>query len=286
MVWLDTLLQGLLLGGFYSLLAAGLSLAFGVMRIINLAHGDLAVLGAYLAILAGSLGLHPFLAILVVLPVMGLLGYAIQTFLLNRLVGRELPPLLVTLGLAIITQNLLLQGFTADPRSLQIGSLGTATLWLGKIGLGVLPLLTLLVALLALVGLQLFLNRTSLGRAFRAAADDPEVAQVMGVNVFHVYALAMGLATAIVALGGIFLAIRANVAPLDGPVRLLYAFEAVIIGGLGSVWGTLLGGLVLGLAQVIGYGLNPGWGILMGHFAFLAVLLLRPQGLFTRGGQP
>lgn len=283
--WIDTLIQGMLIGGLYSLFATGLALSFGVMRMINIAHGDFAILAAFAAIaVVEPLGLNPFLVMLVIVPLMGAFGYVLQRLVLNRTLGQDiLPPLLVTFGLAIIIQNLLLQVFSADTRSLNIGELGTASVNLGaNVAVGILPLIILAVALSVLGGLQWLFSSTSLGRAFRAASDDHEAAQLMGIDNRHIYGLAMALAMAIVAIAGVFLAIRANISPTEGPARLIYAFEAVIIGGLGSLWGTLAGGMVLGVAQAIGLKLNPGWGILAGHLAFLAVLIVRPNGLFPR----
>jgi branched-chain amino acid transport system permease protein len=203
---------------------------------------------------------------------------------LNRTLGHDiLPPLLVTFGLSIIIQNLLLVTFSADTRSLPVGEVGTASIQLGgDVAVGVLPLLTMATAVAVLGGLQWVFSATSLGRAFRAASDDREAAELMGINNRHIYGLAMAFAMAIVAIAGIFLAVRTNISPADGPLRLLYAFEAVIIGGLGSLWGTLAGGIILGVAQSIGLKADPGWGILAGHLAFLAVLVLRPNGLFPR----
>lgn len=285
LAWIDTLLQGLMLGGLYALFATGLALSFGIMRMINIAHGDFAILAAFVAIaVAVQLQLNPFLTMLLVVPAMAAFGYGLQRLVLNRTLGRDiLPPLLVTFGCAIIIQNLLLQIFSADTRSLDIGSLGTDSLALGDgLAVGVLPLLIMATAVGVLAALQWLFVRTSLGRAFRAASDDAETAQLMGIDNKHVYGLAMAVASAVVAVAGIYLAIRANVSPTDGPARLIYAFEAVIIGGLGSLWGTLAGGMVLGMAQSVGLKLNPGWGILAGHLAFLAVLVVRPNGLFPK----
>ncbi len=283
--WLNTLLQGILLGGLYSLLATGLALSFGVMRMVNIAHGDFAILAAYGAIaVVEPLGLNPFLVLLLIVPLMAAFGYGLQRLVLNRTLGQDiLPPLLVTFGLSIIIQNLLLVTFSADTRSLGVGPLGIASVALGgDVAVGVLPLITMLVALVVLSGLQWVFSETPLGRAFRAASDDSEAAQLMGINNRHIYGLAMAIAMALVAVAGVFLAMRANISPADGPARLLYAFEAVIIGGLGSLWGTLAGGIILGVAQSIGLKADPGWGILAGHLAFLAVLVVRPNGLFAR----
>jgi branched-chain amino acid transport system permease protein len=281
----DPILQGLLLGGLYALFATGLSLIFGVMRIVNLAHGDLSILGAFLAVVVvEALGWNPFAALLLVVPVLAALGYALQGLVLNRLLGRGiLPPILVTFGFSIIIQNALLETFSADSRRLDPGGVETASVALGsQLAVGWFPLITLAVAVLILVGLQLMIGRLSLGRAFRAVSDDQETAELMGIDHRRLYAVAMALSLGIVAVAGVFLGIRTTFTFASGPDRLLFAFEAVIIGGLGSLWGTLVGGVVLGIAQTVGAKLSPGWGILGGHLVFLAVLLLRPQGLFAK----
>jgi branched-chain amino acid transport system permease protein len=283
--WVDTILQGLLLGGHYALFATGLSLIFGVMRIVNLAHGDLSILAAFLAVVAvESLGLDPFVALVLVAPLMAALGYLLQTLVLNRLLGQGiLPPILVTFGLSIIIQNALLEIFSADSRRLNPGGIETASVALGgQLAVGWLPLVTLAVAVAILLGLQGLIGRLSVGRAFRATSDDQETAELMGIDNRRLYGLAMALSLGIVAVAGVFLGIRTTFTFASGPDRLLFAFEAVIIGGLGSLWGTLVGGVVLGVAQTVGAKLSPGWGILTGHLVFLAVLLLRPQGLFAK----
>jgi branched-chain amino acid transport system permease protein len=283
--WVDTVVQGLLLGGLYALFATGLSLIFGVMRIVNLAHGDLSILAAFLAVVAvESLGLHPFAALLLVAPLMAGLGYGLQRLLLNRLLGRGiLPPILVTFGLSIIIQNVLLEVFSADSRRLNPGGIETASVAIGgQLAVGLFPLLTLAVAVLVLLGLQGLIGRLAVGRALRATSDDQETAELMGIDNRQLYGLAMALSLAIVAVAGVFLGIRTTFTFASGPDRLLFAFEAVIIGGLGSLWGTLVGGAVLGVAQTVGAKLSPGWGILTGHLVFLAVLLFRPQGLFAK----
>jgi branched-chain amino acid transport system permease protein len=284
-VWLDTLLQGIMLGGLYALFAAGLSLIFGIMRLVNLAHGDLIVLAAFVVLVVTStLGLSPFLAALLAAPILFAFGYALQHVLLNRALGRDiLPPLLVTFGLSIIIQNGLLETFSADSRRLGAGAIETESIPLGGgLAVGVMPLLTLASAVLAILALNLLFYRTSLGRAFRATSDDPETAQLMGIDNRRIFALAMGVAMTVVTVAALYLGMRANFDPTIGPARLIYAFEAVIIGGLGSLWGTLAGGIIIGLAQTIGARIDPEWQILAGHVAFLIVLVLRPRGLFPR----
>ncbi len=284
MIWVDTILQGILLGGLYALFAAGLSLVFGIMRLVNLAHGDLIVLGAYLIlVLVTLLGLPPFVAVLIAMPVMFCLGWALQAFVLNRTLGDDiLPPLLVTFGLSIVLQNALLEGFSADSQRLPTDALTTASVSLGPISLGVMPLLTLASAILVIIGLNQLFYRTSLGRAFRATSDDPVTASLMGIRPASIFAIATGIAMIIVTIAALYLGLRANFDPSIGPARLIYAFEAVIIGGLGSLWGTLLGGIIIGVAQTVGAAINPEWQILAGHVAFLLVLLIRPRGLFPR----
>src|SRR5712672_1985436 len=285
MDWINTLVQGVLIGGLYAMFAAGLSLIFGVMRLVNIAHGDFIVLAAYLALIASdALALNPLAAIVIVVPVMAAIGYALQRGLLNRTLGDDLlPPLLVTFGLSVIIQNGLLELFTADSRRLQAGAIEVASLQVAPgLSVGVLPLLQFVVALAVIGGLQALFYRTAFGRAFRATSDDPSVAQLMGLDNRHVFALAMALSLAVVAIAGVLLAVRTNFDPAIGPARLIFGFEAVIIGGLGSLWGTLAGGIILGVAQAIGAKLDPGWQILAGHLVFLLVLAIRPEGLFPR----
>jgi branched-chain amino acid transport system permease protein len=283
--WINTIVQGVLLGGLYALFAAGLSLIFGIMRLVNLAHGDLIVLAAFVILtLSAWFGLDPFLGALLAIPVMFAIGFALQHVLLNRTLGRDLlPPLLVTFGLSIMIQNGLLEVFSADSKLLRSGDIGTASISFGGgVAFGVLPLLTFASAILVILGLNLLFYKTSLGRAFRATSDDLEIAQLMGIDHRRVFALAMGIALIVVTIAALYLGMRANFDPTIGPARLLYAFEAVIIGGLGSLWGTLAGGIIIGLAQTIGASINPEWQILSGHIAFLIVLVLKPRGLFPR----
>lgn len=292
---MDVLIQGLLLGGLYCLFALGQSLMFGVMRLTNVAQGDFIVLGAFAAI-AGLAVLAPVLAAtpvrlavvaLVLLPISFGSGYALQRFVLNGTLGRDpLPSLVVTFGLSIVIQNGLLELFSADPRSIESAGLNTASLALpGGLAVGVLPLVILALAVGATAGLQWLFGHTVLGRSFRAVSDDREIAELMGLDARKVYALATAIAFVLIVLAGLLQAMRTTVSPADGPVLLLFAFEAVIIGGMGSFWGTLAGALLLGVTQQVGFRLDPGWGIWLGHVVFLLVLVVRPQGLFpkTRG---
>jgi len=281
----DTIIQGVLLGGLYALFAAGLSLTFGIMRLVNLAHGDLIVLAAFAILaLASWLAVDPFLALLVALPLMFGVGFGLQHVLLNRALGHGiLPPLLVTFGLSIIIQNGLMQGFTADSQRLQAGAIETASVSLGGgVTVGLMPLATFGSAIVVILGLNFLFYKTPLGRAFRATSDDLEIAELMGIDHRRIFSIAMGVAMIVATVAALYLGMRANFDPTIGPARLLYAFEAVIVGGLGSFWGTLAGGVIIGLAQTIGAELNPEWQILAGHLAFLVVLVLRPRGLFPR----
>jgi branched-chain amino acid transport system permease protein len=282
--WANAVMQGVLLGGLYALFAAGLSLIFGVMRLVNIAHGDLIILAAYLGLTTTvMLGVHPFLALLVVMPVMAGIGYALQRGVLNHTLGPDiLPPLLVTFGLSVIIQNALLETYTADPRKLAGGAVETASLDLGGIAVGVLPLLTFGIAVAVIAGLQFVFYRTGLGRGFRAVSDNQDIAQLMGLNKAHVFGMAMALALAVVAIAGVLLGMRTSFDPAIGGGRLIFGFEAVIIGGLGNLWGTLAGGVILGVAQTLGAKIDPGFQILAGHIAFLVVLAIRPNGLFPR----
>lgn len=284
MIWVATIIQGILLGGLYALFAAGLSLVFGIMRLVNLAHGDLIVLGAYLILLMVTLlGLSPFAAVFVAAPVMFALGWILQRFVLNRVLGDDiLPPLLVTFGLSIVLQNALLETASADSQRLSAGSIETDSLAFGPINVGVLPLLTFISAVLVIVALNYIFYRTSLGRAFRATSDDQTTASLMGIKPRRIFSTATALAMVVVIIAALYLGVRANFDPSIGPARLIYAFEAVIIGGLGSLWGTLLGGITIGVAQTLGAAINPEWQILSGHVAFLIVLLFRPRGFFPR----
>jgi branched-chain amino acid transport system permease protein len=265
--------------------AAGLSLIFGVMRLVNIAHGDLIVLAAYVALMVTTtLGLDPLTSLLLVVPIMAIIGYTLQRGLLNRTLGDDLlPPLLVTFGLSIIIQNGLLELFTADSRKLQAGAIEVMTFQVAQgLWVGALPLIQFVVAVAVIAALQALFYKTALGRAFRATSDDQPVAQLMGLDTRHVFGMAMALSLAVIAIAGVFLAVRANFDPAIGPARLIFGFEAIIIGGLGSMWGTLAGGIILGVSQAIGAQIDPGWQLLAGHIVFLIILAVRPQGLFPK----
>jgi branched-chain amino acid transport system permease protein len=284
MIWVETVIQGLLLGGLYALFAAGLSLVFGIMRLVNLAHGDLIVAAAFvILIVVEASGLNPFLSALIAAPALFGFGYALQRVVLNRVLGADiLPPLLVTFGLSVALQNGMLELFSADSRRLPAGGLENQSLNIGLATVGTLPLITLASAIAAIFLLNRLLYGTALGRAFRATSDDPVTASLMGIDPKRIFAIATGLAMVVVTLAALYLGMRSNFDPSIGPARLIYAFQAVIVGGLGSLWGTLAGGAIIGVAQTVGAQINPEWQILSGHLAFLVVLILRPRGLFPR----
>jgi branched-chain amino acid transport system permease protein len=286
MTWINAIVQGVLLGGLYALFATGLSLMFGVMRIINLAHGDLAVLGAYAALVVlDHAHVSPFVALAPVLPLMLVVGYVLQRTLLERsLRSGVLIPLLTTFGLAIVIQNLLLQQFSPDVRSLggSAGAITTASWQItDRLSIPAIGVLILGLAVVVLGGLQLFLSRTQAGRTMRATAQDPDTAELVGIDARAIYARATAIAVASAALAGVFLAIRSTFEPSSGPTQLIFAFEAVVIGGFGSLWGTLLGGIVLGVAQTIGAQIDPQYSILAGHLVFLAVLATPRGGILA-----
>jgi branched-chain amino acid transport system permease protein len=285
MVWINAVLQGVLLGGLYALFAAGLSLMFGVMRFINMAHGDFIITAAYLLLaLVTGFAIHPALAVPLVIVALAAAGYLNQRILLNRVLGKDiLPPVLVTFGLSIIIQNALLEMFSADSQKLQAGWLDTASFKLSEdLAIGALPLLMFLAAVAVIAGLQFVFYKTPLGRMLRATSDDPEIVPLMGGSNAHIFAIATALASVVVAIAGIFLAMKTNFDPAAGPARLLFAFEVVIIGGLGSLWGTLIGGIILGVAQTVGAQIDTGSQVLAGHLVFLALLVVRPRGLFPK----
>jgi branched-chain amino acid transport system permease protein len=280
--WVNAVIQGILLGGLYALFACGLSILFGVVRVINLAHGDLAVLAAYLALVAVTTTHLPVLLTLaIVVPLFAALGYLGQRFVFQRSLNvSPLTTLLVTFGLSIVIQNVLLVVFSADSHSFDVGQLISASLNITpQLSIAYVSVMIFVTAVVLLIGIQLFLSRTGTGRQIRAAADDQEAARVAGVDTHHVFGIAAAIAFASVAIAGVALGIYSSFDPSAGPPRLIYAFEAVVIGGVGSLWGTLVGGIILGVAQSVGARIDPSSGVLAGHLVFLAVLAVRPQGL-------
>jgi branched-chain amino acid transport system permease protein len=286
MVWVNVTLQGILLGGLYALFATGLALVFGVMRTVNLAHGDLGILAAYICLfIVQSFSIGVLWSGMVTIVIMFVVGYLLQRGLLNSVLGSDdTRPIVVTFGLSIIIQNGLIMWWSADSQGLDAGAIENASITITKqLAIGWFPLLVFLLSIVVIALLQLFLNRTRMGRAFRATSDDREAAELMGINNRHIYGLAMAIALGIVAIAGIMLAVRSTFDPSQGSFRLIFAFEAVIMGGMGSIWGTLLGGVVLGMSQTIGaQAFGAGWGLLVGHLVFLTVLAVRPSGFFAK----
>lgn len=286
MDWVNIAIQGILLGGLYALFATGLALVFGVMRMVNLAHGDLGILAAFVALfLVQSLNLGVLWSGLLTVVIMFVVGYLLQRGLLNFTLGADdTRPIVVTFGLSIIIQNALVMAFSADSQGLDAGAIENASIrFTDQLSIGWYPLLVFLASIVIIGGLQLCLIRTKLGRAFRATSDDREAAELMGINNRHIYGLAMAIALAIVAVAGILLAVRTTFDPSQGSFRLIFAFEAVIMGGMGSIWGTLVGGIVLGVSQTLGsQAFGSGWGIFVGHVVFLTVLAVRPSGFFAK----
>ena len=290
MAWVNAIIQGVLTGGLYALFACGLSLMFGVMKVVNLAHGDLAVIGAYVALGVITVTHVPALwSFVIVVPIMAVLGYALQRTLIQAALDRGvLITLLVTFGLSVVIESGLLQFINADSHSLGVGgSIVTGSFSIGsQIQLSYLLLLIFVVAVVVLLGLQYFLSLSSYGRMIRAVADDQEAAQLSGIDYRHVFGIAAAIAFGTVALAGIAYGMYSQFSPTTGTdTILLFAFAAVVIGGLGSLWGTLLGGIVLGVAQQIGAQINQADQVLAGYLVFLLVLALRPQGLTARKAQ-
>ncbi len=290
MAWVNAIIQGVLTGGLYALFACGLSLMFGVMKVVNLAHGDLAVIGGYIAVGVIAVTHVPvLLSFLLVVPLMAIGGYVLQRTVIQTALNRSiLTTLLVTFGLSVVIENGLLQFAHADSHSLGVGnSIVTGAFQVtSQLRIGYLQLLILGVAVAVLLGLQYFLSEARYGRMIRAVADDREAAQLCGIDYRHVFGIAAAIAFATAGLAGIAWGLSSQFAPTTGTdTILLYAFAAVVIGGLGSLWGTLLGGVVLGVAQGIGAQINASDQLLAGYIVFLAVLVLRPQGLVARRAQ-
>ncbi|MEI9475149.1 MAG: branched-chain amino acid ABC transporter permease [Deltaproteobacteria bacterium] len=279
-------MNGLLLGGLYGIVGIGMSMIFGIVRVVNLAHGDLVILASYLSLVTLSIfNVSPLLTLILVIPAMFLIGFLIQYYLVNRVLGQGMnPPLLVAFGLSIILQNLLLLIFTPDARAL-LTSISIATLPIGNfINIPVVYLVDFIGSLLTILLLSRFFNRTYLGKAIRAASDDEGAAQLMGINTKKIYAWAMAIAGGTAAIAGVLVGMTFTFYPHTGPDYLIIAFGVVIIGGLGSLIGTFLGGLILGLAQILGaHFLGPGFQLLSGYIILLIVLAFKPTGLFAKG---
>jgi branched-chain amino acid transport system permease protein len=284
-IWINQIVQGVLLGGLYAMFAMGLSLSVGVMQFVNIAHGDLIVLVSFLLLsLTSGLGLPPLVAVAVALPLAFGGGYLLQRLLLQRVLGKGvLPIILVTFGLSIIIQNGLLSVYGADTRKVAGGAIETATIPVGGgINIGVLPFVIFVSAIVLIFALDRLLYHTRLGAQIRAVSDDVAAADLIGLKSGRIYAVAMGFVGATIAVSAGFMSVWTNFDPSSGPSRLIIAFEAVVLGGLGSLWGTLAGGVLLGVAQAAGAQIDAAWQTLAGHIVFLVIFVIRPQGLFPR----
>jgi branched-chain amino acid transport system permease protein len=284
LIWVATIINGVLLGGLYGLFGIGLALVFGVTRIINIMHGEFIALSAFIALGISTVlpQAHPLLLIPPVVVVSFALGYALQAIFINRAMRlpNPLAPLLLTFGLSVIARNLMVEAFGVNPRSVRQGDFAQLSIDVFGIPIGVLPLVTLALAVALFVALQLVLRRTEIGRIVRATADNSEVVRLMGVRPSSVYNIVMGLSFALAGIAGLMLALRTTFTPFSGVERLLISFEVVVLGGLGSFWGAMLGGIALGVAQLVGLRLNPDSGFLYADLVFFAFVMLRPNGLF------
>ena len=284
MIWIETIINGVLLGGLYGLFGVGLALVFGVTRIVNIMHGEFIALSAFIALGVSTLlpNMHPLLLIVPVVVISFALGYALQALFVNRSMRfpDPLAPLLLTFGLSVIVRNLMIEELGVSPRTIHQGDFGRLSVEFFGIHIGVLPLVTLALAIVLFVVLQLVLRRTEIGRTVRATADNSEVVRLMGVRPASIYNIVMGVSFALAGVAGLMLALRTTFSPFSGGERLLISFEVVVMGGLGSFWGAMLGGIALGVAQLVGLRLNPNSGFLYANLVFLAFVMLRPNGLF------
>ena len=284
MIWVETVINGTLYGGLYGLLGVGLALIVGVMRVVNLSHGEFIVLSAFVGVsLVGAVPwVHPLVLIVPVAVIAFALGFGLQAVLINRVVTRPDPfaAILLTFGVAVVMRNLMVEIFGADPRNLPAGRLAQASARVFGLHVGVLPIIILALSVVLFTGLQLILTRTRFGRIVRATADNRDVVRLMGVNPGRVYNLVMGLSLALASVAGMLLAMRSSFTPYSGVERLLISFEVVVLGGLGTFWGAMLGGITLGIAELVGLRFDTNAGPLYAHLLFLIGVLLRPNGLF------
>ena len=278
---IQVIINGILLGGIYALLGVGMTMMFGIVKLTNLAHGEFIIIGAYLStILANAIGVDPILSIIVTVPIMFLVGMGLQSGLINRVmkIGSE-PALLVTFGLSIILADAMLLIFSADAQRANV-PYNTASLRIAQgLNISVLDLIVFCISLATIIVLSIFLKKTYLGRSIRATSDDTQAASLMGVNVNRTYAIAMGIAMATAAIAGMCVSMKWVYYPSSGGNYLLTAFGVVVIGGMGSIPGTLIAGLILGLAQVIG---GANYGQLIAYVLMVLFLAVRPQGLFSK----
>ncbi|MBX9457672.1 MAG: branched-chain amino acid ABC transporter permease [Rhizobium sp.] len=281
MIWVETIVNGILLGGLYALIGLGLGFAFGVMRIVNVAQGDFIVAAAFIGVfLYPWTPVHPILVIIPVALIAFGVGMLMQRFMINKVLGQDqIPQILLTFGLAIVLRNGMVELFGANSQSINVGNLRFWGFDFLGLRLGVLPVVILAIAVVLFGGLRFWLNASKTGRIIRATADDYQVIQLLGVNYRRVYSIAMGLAMALSAVAGVLLAMRGSFTPYAGADRLLIAFEVVVIGGLGSFWGMFIGGIVLGVTQLVALKIDPSSGLMYGHIVFFIILILWPKGL-------
>ena len=285
MAWVETIINGIILGGLYGLLGIGLALVFGVMRVVNIAHGEFMVLSAFFAVILINLfpAVHPLVMLVPVIAISFCVGYVYQAAIVNRIVrsADPLAPLLLTFGVSIILRNIMVEIFGADVRSIQLGGLSRANVQIFGLRVGTMPLLTLALAVTLFLLLQWIMRRTTFGRVIRATADRRDIVRLFGVHPDRVYNQVMALSLALGAIGGVMLAVRSSFTPFSGIERLLIAFEVVVLGGIGSFWGALIGGIALGVAQLAGLKIDPNAGLLYAHILFFVILLVRPAGLVS-----
>lgn len=284
MVWVETILNGIFLGGLYGVLGLGLALVFGVMRVINVAHGDFIVLTAFIAVFMAATvpGIPPLMIILPVVVIAAVIGWLFQTVLMNRVIESDdlIVPMLLTFGVSFVMRNIMLETFGANPVTLDAGQLSRASIAIGELNLGVLPILTLGVSIILFGALHWGVKHTEMGRVIRATSDNPAIVRIMGVKPGRIYALVMALSLMLAAVAGVLLAMRTSFTPNSGMDRILIAFEVVVLGGLGSFWGALIAGIILGVTQMIGFRFDANSGLLYAHLLFLAFLIVRPNGIF------
>lgn len=283
MIWVETIINGILLGGLYGLFGVGLALVFGVTRIVNILHGEFIALSAFigLGVATAAPDLHPLLLIVPVVMISFVLGFGLQAALINSSMRRADPlaPLLLTFGLSVIVRNLMVELFGVSPRTIRQGEFAQSSIDLFGFHIGLLPLVTFLIAVSLFVLLQFLLWHTQLGRVVRATAEEPEVARLMGIRPNLVYNIVMGLSFALASVAGVLLAMRTPFTPFSGAERLLISFEVVVLGGLGSFWGAMLGGIALGVVQLVGLRINPNSGFLYANLLFFVFLALKPNGI-------
>jgi len=280
----QAIIQGILIGGLYAAVGLGMSMIFGIVKITNLAHGDFLILACYISLVCMGVINNPLVTLVIVVPIMFFIGFGMQKSMLNRVIGRgDEPPLLITFGISIIVQNLLLYIFTANAQKLQ-SSLLLKSFQIGdNIYIPVLWLISCLVGVAIIIALGAYMRGTYMGRAIRATSDDTEAAQLMGVNIKSAFGIAMGILMMTAGVSGVFIGSLFNFYPSSGSSYLIIAFAVVVIGGIGSINGTLFAGIIFGLAQVVGgFAVGSQYQQLIGYIVLLIMLVVRPQGLFSK----